>query len=218
MNKTRIIIADDHILVREGLKLILRKHSFIEIIGEASNGSEAIEQVKSLSPDLLLMDVSMPHMNGIEATKIIKKRSPNVKILLLSMHEVEEYVIQAFEAGADGYVLKEIESSELVMSINKVSSGEKYFSSSIYKVLVQSFLEKKQKKDKPKEAFLEILTSREKEVLEKIADGLSNKEIGEVLHISPRTVDAHRANIMEKLKVKNVVELVKLVIEKRLFN
>lgn len=214
MDKIKIIIADDHVLVREGLKLILRKQPFIEIAGEASNGAEACDLVKSLSPDLLLMDVSMPEVNGIEATKKIKEENPEVKVLILSMHEVEEYIIQAFEAGADGYVLKEVESSELISSIRKVASGEKYFSSSIYNVLMQNFQEQKQKKEPDKEITTEPLTSREKEVLKKITEGFSNKEIADNLHISPRTVDAHRANIMEKLNVKNVVELIKYVMEK----
>jgi two-component system response regulator DegU len=213
----KVILADDHGIVRDGIKATLRDDKNIKIIAEASNGIEAIEQVKKFSPDVLIIDITMPEMNGIEAAAIIHRDFKHTRSLILSMHDREEYVFKAIEAGASGYLLKDTGKEEFIKAIYLVSKGEKYFSSSVSNVLVTGYLQKiKGKDDYDQSEPDSLLTKREKGILKMIVDGSNNREIADQLKISVRTIETHRSNIMKKLQVKNAVELVKTAMEQKL--
>jgi len=217
MDKIRIVLADDHELVRSGLIKLLETYKDLAIVGEAGDGLEAVEKTKKLNPDVLIIDLSMPKLSGIEATKIVRKECPNVAVLVLTMHHNEEYVYQIFKSGAGGYILKEAGKEELANAIHVVARGEKYFSSRVSEIMVNGFLRKRSGHDERVPADVEDssieLTKREKEVLSLIAEGLNNQEISEKLFISPRTVDTHRTNIMQKLDIHDAANLVKFAIE-----
>lgn len=215
-NLINVVLADDHGIVRDGIKSTLRNEKNIKIIGEASNGKEAIELAKKLMPDIVIMDISMPEMNGIEATSLIHKKYPKSRCLVLSMHDKEEYVFKAIEAGAFGYLLKDTSKEEFIKAINMVAKGEKYFSSSISNVLINGYLHKIKGQDGEEDEDESVLTKREKGILKLIVEGQNNREIADKLEISIRTIETHRANIMKKLKVKNAIELVKVAIEQKL--
>src|SRR5690554_1355093 len=214
----RVVLADDHVVVRSGIKTLLEHEGSIQVIGEASDGQEALEVVKNLQPDLLIIDIRMPIMNGIEATKQLQQYSKSTKALILSMHDDEDYILQSIESGASGYLLKDTSKEEFLKAINTVYEGGKYFSGDVSKALVNSYLNIKDKKpQKPTSITSQYdLTKREKEILALIADGLGNKDIAEKLGKSIRTIETHRFNIMKKLKVNNVVELLKKVEEESL--
>lgn len=212
----KIILADDHGIVRDGIKATLRDEKNFKVIAEASNGLEAIEKVKKYEPDILIIDITMPEMNGIDAAAIIHKTDSQTKSIILSMHDREEYVFKAIESGASGYLLKDTGKEEFIKAINLVYKGEKYFSSSISNVLVSGYLHKmKSKEAAPLEAD-SVLTKREKGILKLIVDGLNNREIADQLKISIRTIETHRSNIMKKMQVKNAIELVKIAMEQKL--
>ncbi|MFL5729044.1 MAG: response regulator [Cytophagaceae bacterium] len=214
----KIVLADDHGIVRDGIKSTLRDEKSFKIIGEASNGLEAIERVKTLSPDVIIIDINMPEMNGIEATAIISKKYPDTKSLVLSMHDNEDYILKSIESGAAGYLLKDTSKEEFVKAINAVAKGEKYFSTSISNILATGYLHRiKMGETKTTEEDSESgLTRREKGILKLIVQGRSNREIADSLSISIRTIEVHRSNMMKKLKVKNAVELVKFAMENNL--
>jgi two-component system response regulator DegU len=214
----KIVLADDHGIVRDGIKSTLRDEKSFKIIGEASNGLEAIEKVKSLSPDVVIIDINMPEMNGIEATAIISKKYPDTKALVLSMHDNEDYILKSIEAGAAGYLLKDTNKEEFVKAINAVAKGEKYFSTSISNILATGYLHriKKEGVKSADDDSENALTRREKGILKLIVQGSSNREIADSLSISIRTIEVHRSNMMKKLKVKNAVELVKYAMENNL--
>jgi DNA-binding NarL/FixJ family response regulator len=214
----KIVLADDHGIVRDGIKSTLRDEKAFKIIGEASNGVEAIEKVKALSPDVIIIDINMPEMNGIEATAIISKKYPNTKALVLSMHDNEDYILKSIEAGAAGYLLKDTSKEEFIKAINAVAKGEKYFSTSISNILATGYLHriKKEGVRTTDEDSENGLTRREKGILKLIVQGLGNREIADSLSISVRTIEVHRSNMMRKLKVKNAVELVKYAMENNL--
>ncbi len=211
-----VILADDHGIVRDGIKATLYDEKNIKIIGEASNGKEAIEKVRALLPDVLIIDISMPEMNGIEAARILVDEGVTTKSLILSMHDREEYVFKAIEAGANGYLLKDTGKEEFVKAINIVSKGEKYFSSSISNVLVSGYLHTLKNRDHALQENDSLLTKREKGILILIVDGKNNREIADELNISVRTIETHRSNIMKKLQAKNAIELVKIAMEQKL--
>lgn len=217
MDKVRVVLADDHELVRTGLVKLLESFKDLVIVGEAGDGVEAVEKTKKLNPDVLVIDLSMPNLSGIEATKIIRKECPKVAVLVLTMHEKEEYVYQILKSGARGYVLKDAGKDELATAIRTVAKGEKYFSSRISEIMVDGYLRKNVQNEES--ASGEIgdsdvsLTKREKEVLSLIAEGLNGEQISEKLFISPRTVDTHRTNIMQKLDIHGAAHLVKYAIE-----
>ena len=217
MDRIRILLADDHELVRSGLLKLLETYKDIVVVGEAGDGLEAIEKTKTLNPDVLVIDLSMPKLSGIEATKIIRKECPKVAVLVLTMHQNEEYVYQIFKSGAGGYILKDAGKDDLASAIRTVARGEKYFSSRVSEIMVSGFLRKTSVHDEtaPSDAQgLNVsLTKREKEVLSLIAAGLNNQEISEKLFISPRTVDTHRTNIMQKLDIHDAPNLMKFAIE-----
>jgi DNA-binding NarL/FixJ family response regulator len=212
--KVRIVIAEDHTILREGLRSLLSSNPSFEIVGEAADGREAIRQVKKLKPDLTLTDLSMPRMNGMEAIKEIKRESPATKVLVLTVHRAEEYILATFRAGADGYLLKDSTHSELLMAVKKVLSGAHYISPEISEKVIEGYIEGK--KTLKSRTSWETLTQREREILKLIAEGYRNKEIAEDLCISVKTVEKHRANLMEKLDLHSIQALTTFAIERGL--
>jgi len=210
--KVRIVIAEDHTILREGLRSLLSSNPNFEIVGEAKDGREAIRCVEKLKPDLILTDLSMPRMNGMEAIKEIKRESPATKVLVLTVHKAEEYILATFRAGADGYILKDSTHSELVMAVRKVLGGQHYISPEISEKVIEGYLEGK--KTLKSRTSWETLTQREREILKLIAEGYKNKEIADDLCISVKTVEKHRANLMEKLDLHNIQALTTFAIER----
>ncbi|MCK5699999.1 MAG: response regulator transcription factor [Cyclobacteriaceae bacterium] len=208
MNKVKILIADDHDLIHNGIKSILRPIKNYKIIGKAMNGEEAIQKAIELKPDIILMDISMPVMNGIEATRIISAKLPDIKILALTQHEENEYVVEILNSGGVGYLLKNSKKNEFVEAIETVLSGKKAFSKKISDQLISDLVYQTKDKENPEKQEIP-LTKREIEIIRKIADDMSNQEIADELHISLRTVETHRRNLMQKLNVKTVVALLK---------
>ena len=210
MNPTQIILADDHELVRDGIKSLLENESDFLVIDEASDGQEAVDIVSKKQPDLLIVDIRMPKMNGIEVVKVLSKDFPSVKKLVLSMHDSEEYVVQSIEAGADGYLLKGSSKSEFLKALKSISEGGKYFTGDVSAYIINNFVggvSKKASKSTADSEELANLTNREKQILDLILRGLGNHEIAEELAISRRTAEVHRFNLMKKLQVKNLTEL-----------
>jgi len=212
--KQRIVIAEDHAILREGLRSLLSSNPDWEIVGEAENGQEAIRCVEKLKANLVLMDLSMPRMHGVEAIREIKKRSPETKILVLTVHKNEEYILATLQAGADGYAVKDSSYAELGMAIKSVLEGNYYISPGVSGKVIEGYLLGK-KPLKPTSAW-ETLTPRERGILKMIAEGYKNKEIADFLCISVKTVEKHRANLMQKLDLHNVSALTALAIEKGL--
>ncbi|MDF9799044.1 DNA-binding NarL/FixJ family response regulator [Catalinimonas alkaloidigena] len=206
-------LADDHGVVRSGIKSLLESEGDIEVISEAENGQEAFKQVKQLSPDLAILDVRMPEMTGLEVARMIKKSGFTTKILILSMHDDEDYILQAVESGASGYLLKGSSKEEFLKAVRTVHRGEKYFSADVSRIFIDSYLNTKNPKaSAPQSTVVNYeLTKREKQILTMLVDGIGNKEIAERLNKSIRTIETHRFNIMKKLGVSNVVELLKKV-------
>ncbi len=213
MSKIRVLIADDHALVREGIAAFLRMCDDIEVVGEASDGIEAIERTQKLRPDIVLMDISMPKLGGLEATVELKKTDPNIKIIVLTQYDDREYISRFLKAGVCGYMLKKAVGSDLVNAIRAVSRGEFYLFSSIASEVVDGYLGKHQKPVEGEDLY-EKLTDREKQVLKLIAEGHSHKEIATLLNISAKTVIAHQTNISEKLDMHSRTALVKFAISK----
>ena len=216
MEAIKVILADDHEIVRNGIKLLLENEGDIEVIGEAADGQEALEKVAQLKPDILIVDIRMPIMNGIETTRQLHNYSPDTKALVLSMHEDEEYILKSVDCGAYGYLLKDTNKVEFIKAIKMVAKGEKYFSGDISSVLINNYLNTKKDKNtqESKSAALTDtydLTKREKEVYKLLYQGVGNKEIADQLQKSIRTIETHRFNIMKKMNVNNVVELLRKV-------
>jgi DNA-binding NarL/FixJ family response regulator len=212
--KYRIVIAEDHTILREGLRALLSSRPEFEIVGEAEDGRMAVQCIERLKPALVLMDLSMPRMNGMDAIREIKKGSPETKILVLTVHKAEEYILATFKAGADGYALKDSTHTELVIAIKSVLMGKPYLSPGISEKVIEGFLEGRRTL-KTRTAY-ETLTHREREILKLIAEGYKNKEIADDLCISVKTVEKHRANLMDKLSLHNVQALTTFAIEKGL--
>lgn len=209
MTRTKILIADDHKMFRAGLKMLLGKEESFEIVGEASDGPEAIKMVAEQKPDVVLMDIHLPNLNGIAATKAIKSVNAHAKILALTSYEEDEYVINMVKAGALGYILKDAPIEELIIAIKALSKGNSYFAKEVsYKLFARIGHAEEETKDAVHNKQMSI-TEREFEVLKSIAEELTNKEIAGKLYISPRTVETHRRNLIQKLKVKNTAGLVK---------
>ncbi len=204
-----IILVDDHVIMRDGLRHLLDEESDIEVIGEADNGRKAVKLALEKKPDIVIMDIAMQDMNGIEATRQIKSNNPEIKVIALSMHSERQIVVGVFRAGASGYLLKESSSLELVDAIRTIHLGRKYLSQKISDIVLQEISDVK--KD-TKEIGVDVLTNRECEILQLISEGNSTKKIADILFISPKTVESHRANIMEKLNIRNIPELTKYAI------
>jgi DNA-binding NarL/FixJ family response regulator len=211
-----IVIAEDHTILREGLKSLLSSQPDLKIVDEAGDGLEAIRCVQNHSPDLILLDLSMPRMTGLDAIKEIKRVNSDTKIIVLTVHSTEEYILATLQAGADGYVLKDAHSSELMTAIRHVLDGRRYLSPSISGTIIDGLLEGK--KASAIRSAWETLTQREREILKLIAEGHKNKDIADLLCISVKTVEKHRANLMEKLDLHNVAALTALAAEKGLIN
>lgn len=216
-DQINVVLADDHTVVRNGIKLLLETEGEIKVIGEANDGLEALEAVKQLQPDVLVIDIRMPNMNGLEATRKLKDYSEKTRALILSMHNDEEYILQSVEVGASGYLLKDTSKDEFLKAIRSIHKGGKYFSGDISNVLINSYLTVKNPGE-PVQKDSEYdydLTKREKEILQLIYSGVNNKEIADQLKKSIRTIETHRFNIMKKLNVSSVVELLKKVEEEK---
>jgi two-component system response regulator NreC len=210
----RIVIAEDHTILRDGLRALLSSSPDFEIVGEAEDGRDAILCVDRFVPDLVLMDLSMPRMNGINAIREIKKRYPEIKIIALTVHKEEEYVLATLQAGADGYVLKDATQAELLMAIESVLLGKPYLSPGVSEKVIEGYLDgKKIVKDK---SAWHTLTEREREILKLIAEGYKNKEVADYLCISLKTVEKHRANLMKKLDLHNTAALTAFAMKKGL--
>ena len=216
MNKIRILLADDHPLVRSGLIKLLEPFKEFIIIGEASDGEEAVAMTKKLGPDVVVIDLSMPKLSGVEATKIIRKNFPSAKVLVLTMYDNEEYVYQILKSGAGGYMLKNSGRDELAAAIRAVARGDRFFSPRVSEIVMEAYLRKSEARDDlPTNDNDHLLTKREREILYYIADGFNNSQIAEKLFISARTVETHRTNIMQKLDIHDAANLVRFALSKK---
>ena len=210
----RILVVDDHTIVRQGLKALLEAQPDFQVVGEADNGREAVKKAQELSPEVVIMDIAMPILNGLEATRQIKRVLPETKVIALTMYNDEEYVFQILKSGASGYLIKETAVNELITAIRSIRMGNPFFSPAISRKIMESYLREDAEK-KPK-GESDKLTNREKEVLQLIAEGYTNNEIGNLMNISVKTVETHRAHIMSKLDIHDVAGLIKYAIKKGL--
>jgi DNA-binding NarL/FixJ family response regulator len=211
MKRTRILLADDHAVVRQGFKMILSAQTDMEIVGEAANGREAVELAEKLRPDVVVMDVAMPELNGIEATRRLVAENPHTRVIALSMHKDSVYVREILRAGARGYLLKDSGAGDLVTAIRAVAGGESYLSPAVSNAVLDDY---RRHVTNP----IDLLSSREREVLQMLAEGKTNKEIAVVLNLSVYTVDAHRGRIMEKLNLHSINELVRFAVRNGLID
>ncbi len=212
MSQVRIFLADDHTVMRAGIRLVLERQPDLHVVGEASDGRETVNAIERLHPDVVVMDISMPSLNGIEATRQILANGVAVSIVVLSMHADEEYVLRALKAGARGYLLKESAEADLIAAVRAVVSGKSFFSPAISRLLVEDYV--RQLQDRDIEDSYELLTTREREILQLVAEGKSNKDIANLLNLSVYTVETHRSNIMEKLNLHGVPELILYAVRK----
>ena len=213
MQKIRVLLVDDHAILREGIKALLDKQDDIEVVAEASDGREAIPKAAQFCPDVVVLDISMPLMDGLESTRQMKKENPDIRILVLTMHDDEEYFFQLLRAGASGYVTKKSVGKELVSAIKAVHRGDSFFCPSMAKSLLSDYLRLDKSSENTKQ---EELTYREREIVKLIAEGYTNQQIADLLHRSVKTIESHRSNILRKLGVHDTIELVKYAIRKKL--
>jgi two-component system, NarL family, response regulator NreC len=206
MSRLRILLADDHTLVRQGLSKILEEQPDWTVVAQASDGREAVKQTLQLKPDVAIFDIGMPLLNGIEATRQVTRRLGDLHVLILSMHAEEAYITQALQAGAQGYLLKDSADTELIKAVTAVSAGKSFFSPAVARVMLDDYV--RHLAGKGIVDRYEALSEREREIFQLIAEGHSNKEIAELLSVSPATVETHRAHILQKLDVHNTAELV----------
>jgi two-component system, NarL family, response regulator NreC len=212
MKKLRILLADDHIVMRTGLRALLERQPNLEVIGESENGRETVALAASLRPDVVVMDVGMPVLNGIEATQTIITQCPTIAVVILSMHADESYVMRALKAGARGYLLKDSAAADLIGAIEAISQGKSFFSPKVSRILAEDYV--RVLKQKGAVDTYDLLTSREREILQLLAEGKANKEVATALNISPYTVETHRGHILQKLNLHNPAELVLYAVRK----
>ena len=214
MKKIRVLLADDHGVVRKGLRLLLEEHPEVEVVGEAADGREAVRLTRELSPDIVLMDIAMPLLNGIDAAAQIRTQSERTGVIILSMYSDEGYLVRALNAGARGYLLKESAEDDVWRAIESVSHGKPYFSPGMTEVLVEDYV--RGKKSGVLTDPYELLTDREREVLQMLAEGNTNKEVAKMLTLSTYTVESHRTNMMQKLGLHNTAEIVLYAVRKNI--
>ena len=215
---TNIILVDDHMLVRDGIKALLSDNSDICILGEASNGKELLNMLKSSKPHMLLLDISLPDYSGIELCEIIRNEYPEINVLFLSMYTSEDYIFNSIKAGAKGYLPKNISRAELLTAIARVSEGKEYFSESISNIILKSYIKKAKESEPENHITEEDLSKRELEVLKLFAEGCSNPQIAQKLFISTRTVESHKNHVMQKLNLKSPVDLIKFAIKNHIID
>jgi len=213
LKKIRLLLAEDHTIVREGLRSLIDSSEDMEVVGEVGDGREALKKVEEIELDIVLMDIRMPGLNGIEATRQIKKHFPDVKVLILSMHPDDEYVLEALRAGASGYILKQAAHEELFTAIRAVYRNDVFLSPSVSRKVVDTYIQSN-KSIIMESSVLDKLTQREREVLQLIAEGKSSKEISSLLFISPNTVETHKAHLKEKLGLRKTVDLIRYAYRK----
>lgn len=216
MKKLRVLLADDHSVMRTGLRALLERQTDLEIVGETANGRETVEQASALKPDVVVMDVGMPLLNGIEATRMIVSEHPATAVVILSMHADESYVMRALKAGAKGYLLKDSAPADLIGAIHAVSQNKSFFSPQVSRILAEDYV--RVLKQKGAVDSYDLLTGREREVLQLLAEGKANKEVATTLNISPYTVETHRSHILEKLNLHNPAELILYAVRKGLIS
>ncbi len=221
MNPIKLMLVDDHSIVRDGIRLLLEQVEGLTIIDEANAAEEALEKLKihqadGTLPDMVLMDISLPGLSGIQATQLVTKQHKTVRVLMLSMHNNEDYILRSVEAGAYGYMLKDSSSEEMIKAIRSIASGEKYFSSPVATIILNGYMQQLKKGDRLASTRRSKLSKKEKEILGHLVAGMSSREIAEKLQLSVRTVDNHRANMMRRLQVRNAAELVRMAVEEKL--
>lgn len=207
----KVFLADDHAVIRDGLKVLLEAEGDMEVTGTASNGREAVQQVQKCSPDVVIMDIAMPELNGIEATAQILETCPSTHVVILSMHESSEHIFQALKAGATGYLLKESAGQEVVMAVRAAHAGHRYLSRRIEETVIEDYVQ--QRGDVFQTSPVEKLSSREREILQLVVEGKTSSEIAGILFISPKTVETYRSRLMQKLSVSDIPGLVKFAIQ-----
>ena len=212
MSNIRVLLADDHIIMRKGLRLLLERQPNITVVGEAADGRECVELAQREKPDVVVMDLAMPNLNGIEAARQIVAQDPNVAVAVLSMHSDESYVIRALKAGARAYLLKDSAESDLIAAIKALSDGKSFFSPAISRLLVEDYM--RQLERKGIDDSYELLTTREREILQLLAEGRANKDVAALLNLSLHTVETHRGNILQKLNLHSQAELILYAIRK----
>ncbi|HSB13848.1 MAG TPA: response regulator transcription factor [Bryobacteraceae bacterium] len=212
--KTKILVADDHGIVRHGLRSLLERQQDMEVVGEARDGREAVRMAKELDPHIIVMDIAMPQLNGIDAAEQVLRTSPPTKIILLSMYADEEFLTRALTVGVKGYLLKDSAELDLVRAVRAVAAGKSFFSPAIAQALAEDYV--RQLQSKGLQDSFELLTSREKEIIQLLAEGKSNKEVATVLNVSPYTVETHRMHLMQKLNLHNTAEIVLYAVRKKI--
>ena len=215
---TQIVLAEDHRILREGLRAIFAAEPDLEVVGEAEDGREAINQARELQPDLLILDLSMPRMDGLSALRVIKRVAPRTRVVVMTVHRTEEYVFRALDGGADGYLLKDVSALELLLAVRSVLRGDRYLCAAVTTQVLTAFLSRK---NAPEGAAtpptpLDTLSTREREVLKLVAEGYRSREISDFLCISEKTVEKHRANLMRKLGVNNATAVTAFAVERGL--
>jgi len=216
VRKQRVLLADDHAVVRKGLRFVLGREPAVEVVGEAGDGHEAVKLAAELKPDIAILDIAMPHLNGIEATERIVKENPRIAVLILSVHADEGYLLRTLTAGAKGYLLKESAEDDILQAVRTVAEGRPFFSPAVAATLLEDYV--RQLKQRGLQDSYELLTSREREILQMLAEGKTNKDIATLLNLSTYTVETHRANLMQKLDLHNTAELVLYAVRKRIIS